>query len=112
MPGALDISGFKEAKFDKKMLDTLVIDPRTKGVIQRLTGNSLKGLEADASRERSIEEQQLPIDIEPAEPVAWSADFVEGKGQGLVFLLHGKPGVGKTYTAGEWALTTAIKAST
>lgn len=30
----------------------------------------------------------------------WSADFVRGKGSGLVFLLHGKPGVGKTCTAG------------
>ncbi|KAK8061853.1 P-loop containing nucleoside triphosphate hydrolase [Apiospora phragmitis] len=29
----------------------------------------------------------------------WSADFVMGKGSGLTFLLHGKPGVGKTLTA-------------
>lgn len=32
---------------------------------------------------------------------SWSADFVQGKGKGLTFLLHGKPGVGKTWTAGE-----------
>lgn len=32
-------------------------------------------------------------------PTPWTADFVENKGKGLVFLLHGKPGVGKTYTA-------------
>jgi len=32
----------------------------------------------------------------------WSADFVQGKGQGLTFLLHGKPGVGKTWTAGKY----------
>ena len=31
---------------------------------------------------------------------SWSADFVAGKGEGKIFLLHGKPGVGKTYTAG------------
>lgn len=38
---------------------------------------------------------------EPKEEVkTWSADFVEGKGEGLTILLHGKPGVGKTYTAG------------
>lgn len=33
----------------------------------------------------------------------WSADFVQGKGEGLTFLLHGKPGVGKTYTAGKYS---------
>lgn len=32
-------------------------------------------------------------------PTPWTADFVENKGKGLVFLLHGQPGVGKTYTA-------------
>ncbi|KAH7045281.1 P-loop containing nucleoside triphosphate hydrolase protein [Macrophomina phaseolina] len=34
-----------------------------------------------------------------SESSSWSADFVSGKGEGLIFLLHGKPGVGKTYTA-------------
>lgn len=28
-------------------------------------------------------------------------DFIEGKGKGLIFLLHGPPGVGKTFTAGK-----------
>jgi len=27
-------------------------------------------------------------------------DIIEGKGKGIVFLLHGPPGVGKTFTAG------------
>jgi len=31
----------------------------------------------------------------------WTADFVKGKGSGLIFLLHGRPGVGKTCTAGK-----------
>jgi hypothetical protein len=31
----------------------------------------------------------------------WSADFIQGKGQGQIILLHGKPGVGKTCTAGK-----------
>jgi flagellar biosynthesis GTPase FlhF len=31
---------------------------------------------------------------------AWSADFVQEKGEGQIFLLHGTPGVGKTCTAG------------
>ncbi|RDW63358.1 hypothetical protein BP6252_10903 [Coleophoma cylindrospora] len=29
---------------------------------------------------------------------AWGADFIEGKGLGQIVLLHGPPGVGKTYT--------------
>lgn len=29
-------------------------------------------------------------------------DHVKGKGQGLIFLLHGPPGVGKTFTAGQF----------
>lgn len=31
----------------------------------------------------------------------WTADFVRDKGSGLIFLLHGRPGVGKTCTAGK-----------
>jgi flagellar biosynthesis GTPase FlhF len=31
----------------------------------------------------------------------WSADYIEGKGEGSIVLLHGPPGVGKTYTAGK-----------
>ena len=34
----------------------------------------------------------------------WSPDFIEGKGEGLTILLHGRPGVGKTYTAGKLML--------
>ena len=30
---------------------------------------------------------------------AWAADFIRSKGEGQIFLLHGPPGVGKTYTA-------------
>ena len=33
-------------------------------------------------------------------------DFIAGKGQGLVILLHGPPGVGKTLTAETIALAT------
>lgn len=29
----------------------------------------------------------------------WSADFIQNKGEGQIFLLHGPSGVGKTYTA-------------
>lgn len=29
----------------------------------------------------------------------WSADYIENKGEGQIFLLHGSPGVGKTYVS-------------
>lgn len=38
----------------------------------------------------------------------WSADFVSGKGSGLILLLHGKPGVGKTCTAGKWIMMSLV----
>ena len=33
-------------------------------------------------------------------------DVIKGKGKGMVFLLHGEPGVGKTLTAGKYISTT------
>jgi ATP-dependent 26S proteasome regulatory subunit len=35
-------------------------------------------------------------------------DLIKGKGKGIVFLLHGPPGVGKTLTAGEFAQATSM----
>jgi len=35
-------------------------------------------------------------DDQTREPGRWSADFIQNKGDGQIFLLHGKPGVGKT----------------
>jgi hypothetical protein len=40
---------------------------------------------------------------QPSDEVkAWSADFIQEKGEGQIFLLHGTPGVGKTCTAGTY----------
>ncbi|KAK7536773.1 uncharacterized protein J3D65DRAFT_623379 [Phyllosticta citribraziliensis] len=38
--------------------------------------------------------------------VPWSADFIKNKGKGVVVLLHGPPGVGKTYTVETTAMAT------
>lgn len=35
-------------------------------------------------------------------------DLVAGKGKGLIVLLHGPPGVGKTFTAGEFNNTCTV----
>jgi Cdc6-like AAA superfamily ATPase len=66
------------------MINSLVMDPK------RL--QSLKALAQSFAR--------LNKDGEKLYEPLWSADFVKGKGNGLIFLLHGKPGVGKTCTAG------------
>jgi hypothetical protein len=53
---------------------------------------TLKALAKSFARKNKLGEN-VPRDM-------WAADFVKGKGSGLIFLLHGKPGVGKTCTAG------------
>ncbi|KAF1969452.1 P-loop containing nucleoside triphosphate hydrolase protein [Bimuria novae-zelandiae CBS 107.79] len=65
------------------MIDQLVMDEK------RVT--TLKALAKSFIRVNKFGEKS---DKEP-----WSADFVKGKGQGLIFLLHGSPGTGKTCTA-------------
>jgi hypothetical protein len=67
------------------MIDKLVMDPERTKTLKSLAGSYIR-------QNRFGEVSKLP---------PWRADFVQGKGQGLIFLLHGKPGVGKTYTAGE-----------
>lgn len=41
------------------------------------------------------------IRLQEAEGDDSFSDIVKGKGRGVVFLLHGEPGVGKTMTAGK-----------
>lgn len=36
-------------------------------------------------------------DLDKTRQQAWRADYIENKGDGRIFLLHGSPGVGKTY---------------
>ena len=97
----LDISGVKPVSFDRKMLDTLVLEPHVKKMIQILTNEYIKGLKAEQARQMSLDGVAKFIEDGAQENGSWSADFIKGKGEGLIFLLHGKPGVGKTYTAGK-----------
>ncbi len=102
----LHVDGFQDAGFDKALFDHLVLKDSTKEMIKNLTEMYIRD-SADHSR---LDEGQF-VDIttvhrrstNPVQRQAmWSADFMQGKGDGLVFLLHGKPGVGKTYTAGPY----------
>ncbi|KAF2276670.1 P-loop containing nucleoside triphosphate hydrolase protein [Westerdykella ornata] len=60
---------------------------------------------SDAHKNLQIPERRLQMIRALTEKVggvggkSWSADTIEGKGEGQIFLLHGPSGVGKTYTA-------------
>jgi hypothetical protein len=100
----LHISGFEDASFDKTLFERLVMKPETKDLIMDLTQMYIRD-----SAGHSLQEEKPYIKISSVckeaapkkQDSTWSADFIEGKGEGLTFLLHGKPGVGKTYTAGQ-----------
>lgn len=94
------MSGFKPMSSNKQMLDTLVLEPHIKNMINGLTKKYLEGIRSDEDLEENIQGFKINDVSSLGENRYWSADFVKGKGEGLIFLLHGKPGVGKTYTAG------------
>ncbi len=85
MPERLHVKNFDEPNFYEDMINSLVMDEQRK--------KTLKALAKSFAR-RNKRDEVVPRDL-------WTADFVKGKGSGLIFLLHGKPGVGKTCTAGK-----------
>ncbi|KDN64254.1 putative ATPase [Colletotrichum sublineola] len=98
----LHIDGFEPATFDTTLFERLVLQYDTKELIRNLTAmyirdDSKPALQDDVGYTKisNIHKRSLKTKGE----TTWSADFIEGKGEGLTFLLHGKPGVGKTYTA-------------
>jgi hypothetical protein len=74
-----NVSNVKDVDFNTDAISNLVFSPEKKKLIQ------------------SLVEQQGDQDTE-------FDDFIKGKGKGLIFLLHGPPGVGKTFTAGSYYL--------
>lgn len=81
---SVDVSNLSAPRFKPGMIDTLVMD-----------SHSIRHLKALASSFIRYETGSAAANHQH-----WSADFVEGKGNSQIFLLHGQPGVGKTYTAG------------
>ncbi|KUI53387.1 Protein MSP1 [Cytospora mali] len=79
----LHVANLEEPVFQENMVDNLVMEP-----------SRMRTLKALASSYIRVNQHGKPIEHDP-----WAADFVKGKGSGLIFLLHGKPGVGKTATA-------------
>ena len=80
----LKVEDFQEPQFDPTMIDRLVMDNERRKIIKSLAASFIRKDHAGQTLEKH----------------PWQADFVKGKGNGQIFLLHGKPGVGKTYTAG------------
>ena len=70
-------------KWNKSLIDSqLSIHDGDRNMIKGLVGRYLQGQSSESASN---------------EP--WKADFILSKGYNMIFLLHGKPGVGKTFTA-------------
>lgn len=69
--GEFSIEGLSPAVYNDKAFDQLVLKPKTKKMVRALVENSSGTFQ----------------------------DIIYGKGGGIIFLLHGDPGVGKTLTA-------------
>ncbi|OPB41404.1 AAA family ATPase [Trichoderma guizhouense] len=69
----LHLDGIREISWNTKAFESLVLNKKTKRLIQALISNQ-------------IETEK-------------STDLISGKGNGLIMLLHGGPGTGKTLTA-------------
>ncbi|KAI0542087.1 P-loop containing nucleoside triphosphate hydrolase protein [Xylaria digitata] len=79
-----DIDELKVPNYENSNWDDLVIEKETKDTVLALVAN----------HERPIRGADTRID-----GVLSSVELVQGKGRGLIILLHGEPGVGKTSTA-------------
>jgi ATP-dependent Lon protease len=69
----LNVSQIEPVIWNKKAFDRLVLDPQSKELIKALVSVHLSTNKM--------------------------GDIITGKGNGLIILLHGSPGVGKTLTA-------------
>ncbi|GKZ86132.1 hypothetical protein AnigIFM56816_000983 [Aspergillus niger] len=73
----LEVSGLRDPKIDKDIIDSLVMKPESNKEMIKAVCETYGGAYTDA----------------------FSSDFVQGKGEGQILLLHGPPGTGKTLTA-------------
>lgn len=69
----LDVDYISDVEWNKKSFESLVIDPKAKEMIQALVSHQIESEKG--------------------------TDLIQRKGNGLIILLHGGPGTGKTFTA-------------
>lgn len=104
LPELLHIDGFREPEFDSTLFDRLVMKGSTKETIKSLTQMYIRDSAGPHLREEHMYKKITQVHKSQGrkpEDASWSPDFIAGKGEGLTILLHGRPGVGKTYTAGK-----------
>ncbi|KAI1445619.1 P-loop containing nucleoside triphosphate hydrolase protein [Annulohypoxylon stygium] len=78
----LDVQRCHPPKINTKAIDSLVMPDERKRMIKAVV-------------RKYTDPRFTPGKSAPT----WGADFIEKKGEGQIFLLHGGPGVGKTFTA-------------
>lgn len=83
---AFDISLVEDAKFSNQGFDNLVIPEDHKKIVQALVQHHTKRPGTAVADMKKLNQE-------------FSMNIVRGKGRGLIVLLHGVPGVGKTSTA-------------
>lgn len=76
-----DLDKLSPIEWNAKCFEELVLDPSTKKTVQALVSTHSRRKSETSTTEEGFD------------------DIVKGKGQGLVCVLHGPPGVGKTLTA-------------
>lgn len=86
-------------EFDADLMDKLVISDENKHMIKASQPPSSHGVADPMTDQITVCRDYTRGELFQMHK-EWSADFIEGKGEGQIFLLHGRPGVGKTLTAG------------
>ncbi|KAI8716897.1 AAA domain-containing protein [Fusarium sp. LHS14.1] len=99
LPSRMFVYSLRNRKFinaDVQNLKSIevVLDPFGDLKIEEPHKRLIRSVVQDHFDKKSVQRQLRAQDIEPLEQ-----DFIRGKGKGLVIMLHGAPGVGKTATA-------------
>lgn len=69
-----------------------------------ISENAIDALEMDEKNKATIKAIAKTYTDTDGQQGRFSADFIQGKGEGQILLLHGPPGTGKTLTAGTVSL--------
>ncbi|KAI8947806.1 hypothetical protein F4801DRAFT_559359 [Xylaria longipes] len=65
----------------------------------KIVGNAIDKLVMRPEANKDTIKAIVKTYVDNGQPGVFSADFIQGKGEGQIFLLHGPPGTGKTLTA-------------